>query len=325
MKRMIAAAVTAVFAVSMTTAAFADDVVVRTSIGSGEVVFTETSEAADITSEDLTSLVKDALKDAASLEQFNGFLDAEAAVSLKMDAENEMNITGSVIGNMNRNKEDGYFSLFYSLDGFGNPMSGKYEAYHWVKDDTHYSAVSDGSGWKVETEDFITVALEHLAEAVDSEQADKLSLDALQPNLYEDEDGNKYYVCVYDKDTVMNTAGSVEGFEMYSFLADSILGDNEVQLIVVVNAESGLPRAVSLNASGAAGQIPGEMFGMENALEYGADDLYVTFLMDTYADEIEIPEEVLNTPVSESALDLSLNDIMSSIGMEQADSFDGME
>ena len=51
MKKMIAAAAAAMLAASMVTTAFADDVSVRTSIGSGEVAFTETSEAVDVSAE----------------------------------------------------------------------------------------------------------------------------------------------------------------------------------------------------------------------------------------------------------------------------------
>ena len=315
MKKRVAFVLTAVFAVSMASAVFADDVTVRTSIGSGEVVFTETSEAADITAEELTELVKGAIKEAEELDVFNAFLDAEAAVALKLDEENQMELNASAIGVMDKNQEDGYASLYYSLDGFGDPQSASYEAYHWVKDDTHYTAVSDGSDWTVRTEDMMSEALEQLSASLDSEQADNFTLDALLPNLYE-ENGEKYYVCVYDKGTVMDTVGNIEGVGMYASLADGIIGDNDVQLIVVVNAQTGLPRAISLNASGASGQLPGELFGGEGAIEFSAEDLYFTLLTDTDAQEIEIPEEVLNAPVeSDDAFDLNLGEMMD--GLEE--------
>ena len=322
MKKMIAAAAAAMLAASMVTTAFADDVSVRTSIGSGEVAFTETSEAVDVSAEELTQLVKDAISAAEELEVFSGLVDAEANVSLAFDEENSMNINASVIGTMDKSGDNGYASFFYSLEGLGDPQSAKYETYHWVDGDTHYTAVSDGSSWKVEEEDFISQLLEQVSGAVESDQADQFTLDeaTLQPNLYEDEDGNKYYVCIYDKDMAMNSAGSIEGVDMYASMADGILGDNDLQMIVVVSAETHLPRAVSLNASGASGQLPAELLGGEGSLEFSADDLYVTFLMDTFEQEIEIPEEVLNTSVSEDEglLDLDLGSLLGAVGMDSA-------
>ena len=315
MKKMIAAAATAVLAVSMVSTAFADDVIVRTSIGSGEVVFTETSEAADISPEDLTRLVKDGIKSLNESEVFNGFVDAEASISLKLGDQNEMKISGSSIDTLNKNKDTGYASVFYSLDGLGTPQSAKFEAYHWVKDDVHYTAHSDGSGWTVEAEDFITAALEKVSDYVDSEQVKQISLDGLLPNLYE-ENGEKYYVCLYDKDTFIKAFGDVKGAEMYASMADGFLADNNLKLIVIVNANTGLLRAVTLDASGAAGQIPGELLGAQGAFDYSTDDLYVTLLMDTQPQTIEIPEEVLNTPVKEDeGLDLDLGSIITSLGM----------
>ena len=64
---MIVAAGTAAAAVLMTSAVLADDISVRTSVGSGEVVFTETSETADISAEELSDLVKDGLQKLVAL------------------------------------------------------------------------------------------------------------------------------------------------------------------------------------------------------------------------------------------------------------------
>lgn len=316
MKKMVAATVTAMAAALMSTAVFADDVVVRTSIGSGEVVFTETSEETDVSAGELSELVKDALKNAKELDAFDAFMDAEAGVTLKIDEENQMEFNLSAIGVMDKNGDDGYTSFFYSMDGLGDPQGGSYEAYHWVDDGTHYTAVSDGEEWTVEEEDFISQALEQMSDALDNEQADQINLDenALLPNLYEDEDGNKYYIFLYDKDLAMNTAGSIEGIDLYASMADGILGDNDLQMIVVIDAQTFIPRAVSLNASGASGEIPGELFGAESALEFGSDDLYFTLLMSTDAQTIEIPEEVKNTPVqNDEELDLDLTALLGSL------------
>lgn len=319
MKKMIAAAGTALAAALMTTAVFADDIVVRTSIGGGEVPFTETSEAADISAEELTSSVKEAIKNMNDLDVFNSFLDTEASVTLKIDEENQMELGASVIGDVEKSGENEYASFFYSVSGFGDPMTGQFTSYHWVEDGKHYSAVSDGEEWKVQEEDMIAQALEELAASLESKEVSKFSLDALQPNLYQDESGNKYYVCLYDKDTIMNTANGIEGVDLYASLADTIIGDNDVKLIVVINADTFLPRAVSLDASGASGQLPGELFGAETPIEFSTGDLFATFLLDKEAQTIEIPEEVLNTPVqTKEGLDLDLDGILSGLGLSDS-------
>ena len=316
MRRTIAAAATAIFAVSMVTTAFADDVTVRTSVGSGEVVFTETSEKAEISEADLTSLVKNGIKSLNESEAFNAFVDAEASVTLNLSEKNAINLVGSAIGTFNRNQNDGYASFFYSLEGIGDPQNGKYESYHWVKDDTHYTAESSGNGWTVKEEDLISKVLEQLEDSMDAEEVKDVSLEGLLPNLYE-ENGEKYYVCLYNKDTLMKSVSNIPGAELYTAMAEGYLEDNDIKLIAVVNAKTGLLRAFSLDASGARGQLPGELLGAEGSMSYSAGDLYATILLDTDAQTIEIPEEVLNTPVTrEEGLDLDLNSLLGSLGVE---------
>lgn len=316
MRKFVTAAVAAVFAASMASAVFANDVAVRTSIGSGEITFTETSEKADISARELTERVKKSLKEAGELDVLNAFMDVEADVSLKFDEENQMGLTASFIGTMNKNGDDGYANFFYSLGGFGDSQSGNYTAYHWVKDGEHYTAVSDGDGWTVEKEDVMTQALEQMSVYMDSEQLDQVWLEGVQPNLYKDENGKLYYVCLSDLGTLMNIAASIDGFDSYSALIASIIGDNEVKMIAVVDVESGLPHAFSLDASNAVGQFPAELFGGEGAFEFGSGDLFITLLADTDAQEIEVPEEVLNTPVKEEdSFDLNLNEVLSAAGL----------
>lgn len=311
-RKMMLVAATGVFAAAMTSGVWADDVVVNTSIGSGEVVFTQTDEAVDITAEELTELVKEAAKQAGELTTLDVFLDAEADVSLKLGEENEMAIQASAIATADRYEDKGYGSFYYSLSGLGDPQSAQFETYHWVgDDDTHYTSVSDGSGWKTTIEDGVQEAIEQVTGAIDSEQASQVTLGGLQPNLYE-EDGEKYYVCVLDKDMLMSTAGGVNEAQGVLPVVESILGDNDVKLTVVVNAETGLPRAVSLNASGISGQIPGELMGAEGAYEFSANDLYVTFLLYPEAQDFEIPEEVLNAPVESD--EEKLEDMISGLG-----------
>lgn len=282
--------------VAVAPVAGAEDVVVNTSIGSGQVIFTKTDKAADLTAAELTTRVKDALGKIKDLEAMDAFLDAEADVSIKLGEENQMGIQASAITTAQEYDHKQYASFFYTLSGLGEPMSGTYEAYHWDQDDVHYTSVSDGNGWKTKAEDAWEEIMGYVEIAVESEEANQISLDGLLPNLYE-EDGKQYYVCVMDKNMLMNTAQNVGKAQGFLPTVDSILGDNDVKLTVVVNAETGLVRAMSLNASGAKGQIPGSVLGAEGSLEFSADQLYCTFLFSPEADNFSIPDEVLNTPV----------------------------
>ena len=295
MKKICIALATATLLASLSTVVYADDVIVRTSVGSGEVKFTETSEKADITADELTELVKNSLKEISKHNTLNGFFDASANISLKLDEENQMPIKAEAIGNIDRYDDTLYANFHYSYDVMGQSDSQNFEAYSWEDGDKTYSATFTDNEWSVtESQKPINDALDELSESLESEEAQKFSLDALQPNLYE-EDGTKYYVCIYDKDTMINTAEAFEGAEMYTSMADQIAGDNDVQLVFIINAETGMPRALSINASGASGSLPGELFGAESNIEFSCDDLYATVLLSEDADTIEIPEEVLNT------------------------------
>lgn len=311
-KKMMLVAAAGVFSAAMATGALADDISVRTSIGSGEVVFTQTDKTADITAAELTARVKDALKKAGDLDAFDALLDAEADISIKLGEENQMGIQASAICSVEEFEHKEHASLFYSLEGLGEPQSSKYEAYHWAKDDVHYTSVSDGSGWKTKVENVVEEIAEYITSALDSDEVNQISLDGLLPNLYE-EDGKQYYVCVMDKDMLLNAADVISQIEAYLSMADSILADNDLKLTVVVNADTGLVRAVSLNASGASGQIPGDILGAEGtALEFNADQLYTTFLLNPEGQDFTIPDEVLNAPVESE--EESLEGIMSNLG-----------
>ena len=240
---------------------------------------------------------------------FNGFLDAEVNVALKVDEENQMALSASAIGLLNKNEDNAYANFFYSLEGLGDPQSGNFEAYHWVDDGTHYTAVSNGDDWDVEKEDIVSLALEALSDSMETDEVEDVSLDALLPNLYEDEDGNPYYVCLYDKDTIMDTADDIDAISLYASMADGILGDNNVKL----------------NASGISGELPGELLGGEGTLEFSGEDLYVTLLLDTTEETIEIPEEVLSASaeIEDNGLDIDLGGLVSSVlGGSEAASLD---
>ena len=158
-RKLMILAATGVCAAAMASGVWADDIVVNTSVGSGEVVFTQTDETAEITEEELTELVKEAARQAGDLTMIDAFLDAEADVSIKLGAENEMAIKASAIGMADRYEDKGYGSFYYSLEGLGTPQSAQFEAYHWVDGDTHYTSVSDGSAWKTTAEDAVQETL----------------------------------------------------------------------------------------------------------------------------------------------------------------------
>lgn len=321
MKKLTILAAAAVLTVSMTVIASADDISVRTSVGSGEVIFTETSEAADISAEELTDLVKSALASAEEKEDICVFLDASADISLKAGEEDDLTIKAEAVGDLDRHGDNSYGNLYYSFDGMGQTMTGYYQGYNWKKDGEAYSAVSvDRGEWSVTRVDAVSEAFSSLEGVMESEQAGSFKLDNVQPNLYESEDGGKFYVCLYDKENTLNLAGSVDGAAAYAGLAGQVLGDNEVQFVVVVNAETGLPRAISLNASGASGSLIGALLGMEGDLAYSCNDLYATIILTEDVGEIEIPEEVLNAPVQESPVEDILEEIESSLGgMEESE------
>ena len=96
-RKLMILAATGVCAAAMASGVWADDIVVNTSVGSGEVVFAQTDETADITEEELTELVKEAARQAGDLTMIDAFLDAEADVSIKLGAENEMAIRRALL------------------------------------------------------------------------------------------------------------------------------------------------------------------------------------------------------------------------------------
>ena len=308
MRKVFLAAATAALAAAMVTGVSADDVVVRTSVGSGEVVFTETDKAAELSAEELSALVKDAIASAKEQETLSLFLDAEAKVSIKFDEQNTMEMTGTAIGQAEKNADKNYANFTYAFDGFGNSMGGTMESYGWEADGHEYSAFNDGSGWKVEDICIVDKIYEIIDEVIDSKEAQGFNLSGLLPNLYE-ENGQQFYVFMYNKDSVMETANGFDGAELYTGLADSILGDNDLKLILVINAETYLPRAFTIDASDSEGSIPGELFGTEGSLGFSTGDLYVTYLMNEDASEIEIPDEVLETPVEENVVHKALDQI----------------
>ena len=316
MRKVILAAAAAALAAAMVTGVSADDVVVRTSVGSGEVPFTETSEKVDVTAEELSERMKEATKAANEKETLSVFLDAEANILINFDEENKLEINGSAIGSADKNADKTQADFVYSLSGFGDEMSGRMETYGWEADGHDFSAYNDGSGWNVEDVCAIDAVFEVSSEAIDSKEGQDFELSGLLPNFYE-ANGQKYYVCEYNKSSIMDTANTFDGAETYTEIADSLLGDNDAKMVLVINAETYLPRALSIDASGIESSIPGVLLGTDESVSFSAYDLYVTCIMDEEETEITIPDEVLNAPVQKSVGEKALEGIENLLGSSE--------
>ena len=117
----------------------------------------------------------------------------------------------------------------------------------------------------------------------------------------------KYYVCVY---TVKELEETFKDYGSESLLDTfgirELLSDSNLKVILVIDSVSGLPRAISVDACNAKGSIPESLMEAEEGTSAGYDfsDLYITLLVSEKDEGIEIPEEVLNAPVSSDAISL---------------------
>ena len=325
MRKIGVVLMTAALAASMATVVSADDISVRTSVGSGQVVFTETDEPANISAEELTEKVKESLKEMVEAGNVHGFLDAAANVSVTLAEDTQMEVKADAIGNLTKYEDTTAADLHYSFDGLGNSMSGDYQAYDWNADGKHFAAVStDGENWSVTSAEAVSGMIDKAEDFMNSDEANQVSLECLQPVLYE-EGGKKYYVCTYGTADILNTTNNIPGAASYSGLAEGIVGENAVSLVFVVNAETGAIRAISVDASNAEGTLPGALIGADLDVGYKCGDLYATILLDENAEAITIPEEVLNAPVNNST-DSILEDVEDAFaGFEELEDYDMTE
>ena len=287
---------TAVMASMLGISAYADDVVVRTSVGSGEVIFTETDEDVAIDEEELDTLVKSSL-DSIKEEDIDIFVDADIDGTLNFGEGAELPIKASLIGSIDKFLDNVHTSIHYNYNAMGSEDEGSYEAYTWLDGDKKLTAVfneDDEEEWSVSSTD---AGEDGILDSVE-ENSESFKISGLQPKLYE-ENGQKYYVCLYDLATLVETAGDLEMLQGFDSMVTDIVGDNEVTAVVVINAETGLPRAISINASEAEGTIPGDIFGVDAGIPYSVPSLYATVLFDDNGEEVVIPEEVLSAPVEE--------------------------
>ena len=344
MKKTTIATVAAIAAMSACVTVSADDVSVRTSIGSGEVTFKETNEAAKIDNKELTKMVVDAVNALDEADSINGFLDVSLDASLKLEGEEKTAIKAETIDSFEKTGTLEHVSTYYSYS-IGNDAgaasvseklsgtqeedsqkftennsegiidSGSTEMYAWEEDGVRYKAKTDGNGWRVSASGTLSDLAAELGSSLEQGLKDEAStnfaLDGLQPNMYE-EDGVKYFVCLYDADSILASFDQSEDTAELKGMFEGILKDSGLTATIVINAETGVPRAVSFECPNSTGTIPGDLFGSKTDVEYTTNTLYATLLLDDNVYQIEIPEEVKNAPVEENAF--SLDSLLGQLG-----------
>ena len=298
MKKLMIAAMTMALTLGMSTAAFADDISVRTSIGSGEVVFTETTEPVDISGKELNERIKGTLKGLNDIDKMNGFLDAQLDATIKLDEQNQLGMKADIVCSLEKYEKSGHANIHYFIDMMGFTDAKDSEMYTWEDNGVKYNAERDrdDNDWDVSASSALDELTGNVTESIENNENAFLSADTLQPFFYE-ENGKKYYVCIYTKDDIAKASEAIDGGNTASMI-DGIAGE-DAKLIIVVDAETGMPRAISADLSNAAGTFPGEMFGMETPVELTCNDCYFTVLADNDVNPVEIPEDVLNTPVDD--------------------------
>ena len=283
----------------MTAAVSADDIVVHAPAGSEIVTFTEAEETS-ITAQELRDLIKSSLE---NLDELNILADAKADISLDMGEDMQLPISGSVIASGDLKDEKVYSNVYYTADVFGEVSDGTFGSYMWKSDGMLYTAIDSGDGWSLTaTQD--DDPKERLIEAMDELDDETLSLFTPKDHLYE-ANGKKYYIVEADKDTILGTASAVEAAAQYTQMAESILGDNDLQFVLAVEAETGFPYVISLDASNASGSLPGALFGSETDIGFTGNDLYVSVFFSQEAVDIEIPKDVLSLEANQAEADLS--------------------
>lgn len=284
---------------------YADDISVRTSVGSGEVVFTETDEEVTLTEEEVVDLVSNALSvdEGGNLE---GFLDVSAKGKISMGEEYDIPISIDVYGSVEKYDEKAHADIHFSYDVMEEAKDGSYELYQWENEGQKLTAVYQDDEWFVTSSDIVEEASEGLGLEGLEEQAKSFKLRGLQKHLYEEND-KKYYVCVY---TVKELEETLKDYGSESLLDTfgirELLSDSNLKVVLVIDSVSGLPRAISVDACNAKGSIPESLMEAEEGTSAGYDfsDLYITLLVSEKEEGIEIPEEVLNAPVSSDAISL---------------------
>jgi hypothetical protein len=291
LRKITSIALSALVVASMASAVSADEIVVRSSIGSGEVVFTE-GEETDMTIEELTELVKEAAQGLNEVD-FDSILCAQADITLNMGGS-EMPIQFDVIGDAEKEGSVYHAAGHYSSNMFGSESGMNFDTYSWTDGETSYSAVStDGDEWEVTSDTSAQDMMDSGLEQVDSFDSSQIPEGiTLRDHLYEQDD-HTYYALTADADSILDAAGSVDAAADYVDMVSSVIGDNDISVVILIDAETFLPHILAVDASDAYGTLPGAIMGLDSDLEYSANDLYATLFIDLPGSGVEIPDEVL--------------------------------
>ncbi len=306
---MIKCAHLAVAALALTALAAtvsADDIVVKAPAGGETVTLTE-GEETSVTNAELKELLKGALENAGTC---NILVGAKGEVSVDVGSGEPMPLNASAIVSMDKNEGAVYANLYHSVNIFGEENEGTQGAYMWKDGDTWFTAMESEDGWAVTSSKEYADPVEELAKGIDSLDEETLSVLTPADHFYE-ANGKTYYVFTAEKDALLGTASNIEAAAGYTEMADSVIGDNPLQVLLAVDSETGFPYFFSIDASGAAGVLPGEILGSETDLSFTADNLYVSAFFSEDAALVDIPEDVLKAEVSD--IGIQLNDALASL------------
>jgi hypothetical protein len=180
------------------------------------------------------------------------------------------------------------------MDMFGQEDGMDFNTYSWTDGDTTYAAVSmNDEEWEVTSDTSTQDIMDSGMEQVESFDASSIPEGiTLRDHLYE-QDGKTYYALTADTASLLDAAGSVDSAADYVDMASSIVGDNDIFVVVLIDAETYLPHVLAVDASNANGSLPGALMGLESDAEYSANNLYATLFIDLPGFGVEIPEEVL--------------------------------
>ena len=288
-------ALAAFTAVSVSTVVSADDITIHTSIGDGEVTYTE-GEEVSITGAELASKVARALM---NLKTVDGLIDAGVDASLQM-GEDILPISAELICSLGKSEDETYTNINYSLNLFGDESYHTIEEYTWTDGEQIYRASKSGDDeWSVET----TYDIFDSVDVTVDENNDEISEHIIpQGNLYE-QDGKSYYACIIDSDTVLSVVDDLDQDAGFDETVRDILGDNNFSIVFLVDAESGMPHAFSVELPHFEGKLPGDLFGSEEDITFSLNDAHITAIITDSDGQVEIPEEVLSAPVKSDDTD----------------------
>ena len=307
-------ALAALTAVSVSTIVSADDITLHTSIGKGEVTYTEGAEVS-ISGEELALKIAKALM---NLKTVDGFVDAGLNASLETEKET-LPLTAEVICSLGKSEDETYTNISYSLNLFGDKYDNMIEDYTWEDGEKIYRATKSGDGeWSVEATYDIFDSIDVTVEENNDAFSEHITPES---HLYE-HDGKSYYACMIDSDELLAAVDDLDGDADYDKMAGDILGGNKFNIVFLVDAETGMPHALSLEISPFTNKMPGEILSSEKDITFSLNDAHVTAFIYNTDGQVEIPEEVRSAPVKlDDKIELSVPGLLNFL----ADVFESKE